>query len=101
MLRVNGANVLSGVDGDGRYAVHAGRKGETYRVLPVNPLSAEEIAGLREDAGMTRKEFSQVLGVSLSAVTAWENGKKSPGGAACRLLDMMRKDKGLIKKYVR
>ena len=42
-LRVNGANVLTGVDKDGRYAVHAGRKGETYHVLSVNPPSPEEI----------------------------------------------------------
>ena len=36
--------------------------------------------------------FAQFLGVSLSAVRDWEQGLKKPGGAACRLMDEIRRN---------
>lgn len=36
--------------------------------------------------------FAQYLGVSLSAVRDWEQGLKPPGGAACRLMDEIRRN---------
>src|SRR5436190_1216887 len=36
--------------------------------------------------------FAQFLGVSLSAVRDWEQGIKPPSGAACRLMDEIRRN---------
>jgi putative transcriptional regulator len=36
--------------------------------------------------------FAQFLGVSLSAVRDWEQGIKPPGGAACRIMDEIRRN---------
>ncbi len=99
-IRVNSTNILSGIDTDGRYTVHAGRKGQTYHVLPTNPPSPGEIKGLREKANLSQKEFADAIGVSVSAVSSWENGRKVPDGLACRYLDMLERDGGLIGKYV-
>jgi putative transcriptional regulator len=35
--------------------------------------------------------FAQFLGVSPSAVRDWEQGIKPPGGAACRMMDEIRR----------
>ncbi len=35
--------------------------------------------------------FAKFLGVSLSAVRDWEQGLKPPGGAACRMMDEIRR----------
>ena len=98
--RINSTNILSGIDTDGRYTVHAGRKGQTYHVLPANPLSPDEIKGLREKANLSQREFADAIGVSVSAVSSWENGKKVPDGLACRYLDMLERDGGLIGRYI-
>ena len=96
--RINSTNVLSGIDADGRYTVHAGRKGQTYRVLPANPPSPMEIKGLREGLGLTQKEFAETIGVSPSTVSSWENGTKAPDGITSRLLDMMGRDSFISTK---
>ena len=36
--------------------------------------------------------FAQFLGVSLSAVRDWEQGIKPPNGAACRIMDEIRRN---------
>ena len=98
--RINSTNIMSGIDTDGRYTVHAGRKGQTYHVLPTNTPSPDEIKGLREKAELSQKEFADAIGVSVSAVSSWENGKKVPDGLACRYLDMLERDGGLIGRYI-
>ena len=90
---INGTHVISGTEDDGYYVVHAGRKGREYQVMPVIPPSAEQIRDLRQNA-------SEILGVSESTISAWENGSKSPEGATCRLLSMMQRDRRLIEKYI-
>ena len=97
---INGTHVISGTEDDGYYVVYAGRKGREYQVMPVIPPSAEQIRDLRQNAGLTTDEFSEILGVSESTIAAWENGLKSPEGATCRLLNMMQRDRELIEKYI-
>ena len=98
--RINSISIVSGMDTDGRYTVHAGRKGQTYHVLPANPPSPDEIKELREKADLSQREFADAVGVSVSAVSSWENGKTVPDGLACRYLDMLGRDEELIGKYV-
>lgn len=33
---------------------------------------------LREDAGLTQKQLAQALGVTITTVSAWENGRHEP-----------------------
>ena len=98
--RVNSANVQAGIDEDGCYTVRAGKKGRGYRILPAVPPTPDKIKELREKAGLTQKEFAQVLGVSSTAISSWEKGTKSPDGVASRLLDMMMRDESLIERYL-
>lgn len=97
---VNSTNMLSGIGDDGRYPVHGGKKGQVYRVLPAVPPQKGEITALRERSEMSMREFSAILGVSPSSISAWESGKKRPEGLACRFLDMLIRDNSLIDRYV-
>ncbi|MBR1634268.1 MAG: helix-turn-helix domain-containing protein [Lachnospiraceae bacterium] len=98
--RINSTNILSGIDANGHYTIHAGRKGQTYHVLPANPPSPDEIKELRKKADFSQREFADAIGVSVSAVSSWENGKKVPDGLACRYLDMLERDGGLIGRCI-
>ena len=68
--RINSTNILTGIDTDGRYTVHAGRKGQTYHVLPANPPSLDKIKGLREKADISQREFADAIGVSVAVVSS-------------------------------
>ncbi|MBR1634553.1 MAG: helix-turn-helix domain-containing protein [Lachnospiraceae bacterium] len=98
--RINSTNVLSGIDADGRYTVHGGKKGQVYRVLPADPPDPEEIKEMRKKANLSQREFADAIGVSVSAVSSWEKGSKTPEGLACRYLDMLGRDGGLLGRYI-
>jgi putative transcriptional regulator len=50
----------------------------------------ELVKETRELLHASQAIFAQFLGVSLSAVRDWEQGLKSPGGAARRIMDEIR-----------
>ncbi len=41
-----------------------------------------KLHSLRVSLGITEKEFANILGVSVSVVSSWENGKKIPTAKA-------------------
>ncbi len=49
---------------------------------------AEDIRAIRKRLGLSQELFAETLNVSLSAVRAWEQGQRSPDGAARRLLEL-------------
>lgn len=46
---------------------------------------------LRELHGMSQKTLAEMLGISLSTLTKWENGLRRPSRAAAKLLDILDK----------
>ena len=46
----------------------------------------------------TQKEFAALLGVSLQAVQAWEQGRRKPNGAALTLLKLLSRSPELVKE---
>jgi putative transcriptional regulator len=62
--------------------------------LNLGPMSfrPEMVRETREVIRASQAIFAQFLGVSLSAVRDWEQGIKPPNGAACRLMDEIRRN---------
>lgn len=52
------------------------------------PKAGNAIAALRARYGLSQKDFAALLGVGLSTLIKWENGLRSPSGAAARLLQI-------------
>ena len=69
------------------------------RIEPVRSFSGGEVKAIRISANLTQLAFAAVLGVSKKAVEAWECGRNTPSGPACRLLSIMEKDPELPEKY--
>src|SRR5262245_30626383 len=66
---------------------------QTVRLrLAPKPYSPKEVKQTRRKLGASQTIFAQFLGVSPSAVQDWEQGLKPPHGAACRLMDEIRRD---------
>jgi putative transcriptional regulator len=60
----------------------------------VEALSADEIRALRERENASQAVFASYLNVSTNLVSKWERGEKRPGGAALKLLSIVR-ERGL------
>ena len=57
------------------------KRGEHGRVVNVPPVAA-----IREGTGLSQSRFAQLLGVSVRTLQEWEQGRRSPSGAARTLL---------------
>jgi putative transcriptional regulator len=63
-------------------------------LAPVRPMSGAEIRSLREREGISQPVFAWYLNVSRNLISDWERGVRNPGGAALKLLNLVR-EKGL------
>ena len=63
-------------------------------IVPVQPMSGEEIRSLRERERVSQPVFAWHLNVSKNLISDWERGVRRPGGAALKLLNLIR-EKGL------
>ena len=59
--------------------------------ISVEPISAEEIRGLRERAKLSQAVFAQCLHLTVGYVSQLERGVKHPTGPALVLLDVIRR----------
>jgi putative transcriptional regulator len=60
--------------------VKAGRHGEVHQV------KVTEASEARSKTGLSQPKFAELLGVSVRTLQEWEQGRRSPSGAARSLL---------------
>ena len=60
--------------------------------------SADKIRRLREQTGMTRKDFSIHIGIPLRTIEDWEAGRRKPPEYIPRLIEYQMKYEELIGK---
>ena len=65
--------------------MNARKKGRVYTPEQLLAISA------RQSVNLTQKEFAQLLNVSIDSVQDWEQGRRSPRGAAKTLLRVAQK----------
>jgi len=74
-MSAEGAELLKAVE-----QMKAGKKGRVYTPGQLLAISA------RHSVSLTQKEFARLLNVSVDSVQDWEQGRRSPRGAARTLL---------------
>lgn len=74
---------------------------ETTRTFsrPAPKWSKTQIKKLREEIfHMSQPIFASLLNVKPATVRAWEQGQRTPDGAAARLLEVLSKDQSIADK---
>ena len=62
------------------------------------PVNRVDVAGLRKRLGMSQKQFSETYGFPKSTLQKWEQGTRSPTGAARVLLWVLDREPMAVKK---
>jgi putative transcriptional regulator len=58
----------------------------------VTEFAPDDVKAIRERRGKSRSEFALMIGVSVSTLQNWEQGRKAPEGPACALLRVAAKN---------
>ena len=56
----------------------------------IEELRPQDIAAIREKAGVSQAVFANVLNVTTSLVSKWERGEKHPSGSSLKLLSLIK-----------
>lgn len=67
------------------------KRGETGRVI-----SFPDVAAIRAGAGLSQARFAELLGVSIRTLQDWEQGRRTPSGAARTLLLVAAKNPSVL-----
>ena len=78
-MSTEGAELLEAIE-----QIKQGVKGRTYTKEQLLAISA------RLSVNLTQREFAKLLNVSIDAVQDWEQGRRSPRGAAKTLLRVVQ-----------
>jgi putative transcriptional regulator len=64
----------------------------------VTKYAANEVASARLKTGLSQSEFAQVLQISARTLQEWEQGRRSPSGAAKALIQIAFRHPEIIKE---
>lgn len=68
---------------------------------PAPKWTASQIRKLRKEVyQMSQPAFALVLNITAATVRSWEQGQKSPSGAAARLLQIMANDRHTVERLI-
>lgn len=86
-MSTEGAELLEAVK-----QMKAKKKGKVYTPEQLLAIAA------RRSVNLTQKEFAQLLNVSIDSVQDWEQGRRSPRGAAKTLLQVAKQHPEVLEQ---
>jgi putative transcriptional regulator len=86
-MSTEGAELLKAVK-----QMKAKKKGKVYTPEQLLAIAA------RRSVNLTQKEFAQLLNVSIDSVQDWEQGRRSPRGAAKTLLQVAKQHPEVLEQ---
>ncbi|MBU2677187.1 MAG: type II toxin-antitoxin system MqsA family antitoxin [Woeseia sp.] len=86
-MSAEGAELLKAVK-----QMKAKKKGRVYTPEQILAIAA------RQSVNLTQKEFANLLNVSVDSVQDWEQGRRSPRGAAKTLLRVAKQHPKVLEK---
>jgi putative transcriptional regulator len=63
--------------------------------------SGDDIAALRRFVGLTQARFARAMGISVHTLRNWEQGRRTPEGAAIALLRIAARHPRILRENLR
>ena len=64
----------------------------------VTEVAINEVVEARQSTGMSQSEFASALSISKRTLQEWEQGRRSPSGAAQALIRIARKHPDVVRE---
>jgi putative transcriptional regulator len=74
------------------------RQMKTGRAARVTEVPVSSIVAVRNATGLSQAHFAALLGVSVRTLQEWEQGRRSPSGAAKTLLRVAEKHPEVLRE---
>lgn len=71
------------------------KAGQAARVTPIVP---NEVAQARQRSGLSQAQFAEALGISKRTLQEWEQGRRSPSGAAKALIRIAKRHPEVMRE---
>jgi putative transcriptional regulator len=84
----------------GEELLQAVRDIKAGKVGRVSSVEASPLAEARLKIGLSQSEFAKMLGVSLRTLQEWEQGRRTPSGAAKSLITIAIKKPEVLKELL-
>ena len=84
----------------GEELLQAVRDIKSGRVGRISTIEVSPLASARLKLGLSQSEFAKMLGVSLRTLQEWEQGRRTPSGAAKSLITIAIKKPEVIKELL-
>ena len=64
----------------------------------VTRVEVNEVADARQKSGLSQAEFAEALGISKRTLQEWEQGRRSPSGAARTLIRIAKRHPEIVRE---
>jgi putative transcriptional regulator len=84
----------------GRKLLQSVREMKAKKRGRVTPVELNEVTEARHKAGLSQAQFAEVLGISKRTLQDWEQGRRSPSGAAQALIRIAKRHPEVVREDV-
>jgi putative transcriptional regulator len=74
------------------------REFKARKFARVTQIEVNEVVQARQSTGMSQAEFASALSISKRTLQEWEQGRRSPSGAAQALIRIARKHPEVVRE---
>ena len=78
--------------------VQSVREMKARNVARVTEVAVNEVVEARQSTGMSQSEFASALGISKRTLQDWEQGRRSPSGAAQALIRVAGRHPDVVRE---
>jgi putative transcriptional regulator len=64
----------------------------------ITVTEVNEVAQARHEAGLSQAQFAEVLGISKRTLQDWDQGRRSPSGAAQALIKIAKRHPDVVRE---
>ncbi len=82
----------------GQKLLQAVREMKAGQAARVTEVQTNEIAEARHKTGLSQAEFADILGISKRTLQEWEQGRRSPSGAARTLIQIASRHPEIMRE---